>query len=494
MLAGIDIGTTGCKITVYDRKGNFKFKAYRGYETTRNNSAHEINALDIYNGVKEIIKEATEKYSIKAIGIDSFGEAFVMLDENDNPLIPIMTYTDFRGVKEIDELVEKLGADKIASITGLKPHPMYSLPKIMWIKKNQPEIFKKTKHILLMEDYIIYMLTGNKVIDYTLATRSMAFDINNLCWSKEILDAAELDVNLFAQTKKSGSSAGFLKESIKKELNINDNITITAVGHDQIAAAIGAGVIGEGMAVDGAGTVECITPVYKSLDKKDVLLNNNYAIVPFLNNDFVTYAFSYTSGSLVNWFMTNFSHKIAAEPQYLGKNLSEFDVLESGFIDGPSKLLVLPHFAGAATPYMDTSSKGAIIGLTLETTPSHIYQGILEGITYEMKVNLDLLKKAGIKPKRLIATGGGANSLKWLQIKADILNLPIVKLNSIESGSRGCAIMAGLSCGIFNTIEEGIKAMIKKSCILRPNKTKHAQYMEVYKKYKKLYKNVKELL
>lgn len=492
MLAGIDIGTTGCKITVYNEKGKLKFRAYRAYETSRENNKAEINALDIFNGVKEIIEEATKEYEINAIGIDSFGEAFVMLDENDQPLIPIMTYTDNRGKKEIDYLISKLGETKISDITGLKPHQMYSLGKIMWIKNNQLEIYNKTKRILMMEDYVVYMLTGNPIIDYTLATRSLAFDINTLTWSKEILDAAEIDINLFSKTKKSGSSAGILKENIKKELNISNDITITAVGHDQVAVAIGAGVIDPKNAVDGAGTVECISAIYTSLEKKDLLVKNNYAILPFLNNNYITYAFSYTSGSLIDWYMNNFV-KGTIKLEELNFN-NEFAYLESNFNKGPSGLLLLPHFAGAATPYMDVESKGAIIGLTLETTKSQIYQAILEGIAYEMRLNLELLNKSKIKPRRLIATGGGSNSKVWLQIKADVLNLPIVVLDSSEAGSRGCAIMAGVSCGIYNSVEEGISSMVHRKNIIRPNKENHKKYSEMYKKYKKIYKNVKEIL
>ena len=492
MLAGIDIGTTGCKITVYNEKGKFKFKAYRSYETSRENNKAEINALDIFNGVKEIIKEASKKFEIDAIGVDSFGEAFVMLDENDQPLIPIMTYTDNRGKKEIDYLISKLGEEKISNITGLKPHPMYSIGKIMWIKNNQPEIFNKTKRILMMEDYVVYMLTGNAIIDYTLATRSLAFDINTLSWSKEIFDVAEIDVNLFSQIKKSGSSAGILKENIKKELNINNDITITAVGHDQVAVAIGAGVISEKCVVDGAGTVECISAVYSSLEHKDLLVKNNYAIVPFLDDNYITYAFSYTSGSLIEWYMNTFVRStLGFENTDI---VSEYIYLEKNFVEGPTGLLLLPHFAGAATPYMDTESKGAIIGLTLETTKPQIYKSILEGIAYEMRLNLELLNKAKIKPRRLIATGGGANSNVWLQIKADILNLPIVVLNNNEAGSRGCAIMAGVSCGIYKTVEEGIASMVRRKYTFKPNKENHKKYNEIYEKYKKLYKNVKEIL
>jgi len=483
MLAGLDLGTSGSKIVVYDTNGALVDKFYCPYKTNRANSENEIDGVELINAVKSLVQQACSKYQIDAIGVDSFGEAFVMLDENDVALANIMLMTDYRGEEEAKYLRSKLGEKHIEEITGIKCHQMYSLPKIMWIKKNYPDLFKKVEKILLMEDYVVYSLTGERYIDYTLATRTLAFDINVLDFSKEILDVAGISRDLFSKPAPVGYKCGTITNKLCAELGINNKVIVTLAGHDQVAVGLGSGVLFKGQAVDGAGTVECITPVFDKSANFPGLIENNYAIVPYLNKgEYVTYAFSYTSGSLIDWFMNTFAKD-------LGKNA--FVELEKGFVDGPTGLLVLPHFAGAATPYMDGNAKGAIVGLTLESTLSNIYQGVLEGIAYEMRINAETIRKDGIKVDRLVATGGGALSRKWLQIKADILNLPIDILSDNQSGTRGSAMAAGIAVGIFKDKDEAAKVMIQKVGEVLPNKENHQRYMEYYKKYEKLYSALK---
>ena len=191
-IGGLDIGTTGCKLTVFDENGKFLDKAYRSYPSRHGVGEHEIDASYIWEAVQEVMKEIARKYpDLFGFGITSFGETFVMTDEEGKPLCPSMLYTDPRGEEETEKLIQVAGdGKKIAAVTGLKPHSMYSLPKIMWMKEHRPDIYRKTEHIFLIADYIIYMLTGVRKIDYSLATRTMAFDIRHLTWSKTLLNAA----------------------------------------------------------------------------------------------------------------------------------------------------------------------------------------------------------------------------------------------------------------------------------------------------------------
>lgn len=494
MIAGLDIGTTGCKITVYDKEGIFLYRAYQDYPVSRTLGEHEVNAEAIAFGVKAVLKEAAMRYpKIEAIGVTSFGESFVMLDEKDQPIRPIMLYTDPRGKEECDELVNQLGEEKITEITGLNPHSMYSLPKVIWVKNNEPENYAKVKRILLMEDYIIYLLTGNAVIDYSLATRTMAFDIKNLCWSEEILRAADIDSDLFAKTVIMGTVAGTVSEKMSKELGLSQNVKIIPVGHDQVAAAIGTGVFSSEDAVDGAGTVECITPVFDAIPDVRLMAGNNYAIVPYVvSGKYVTYAFSYTGGALIDWFVKSF----AKEEKRVSKELdkSVYEILEAGMNDGPTGILVLPHFAGAATPYMDTDSKGAVVGLTIEHTISDLYKAMMEGVVYEMRLNLERLKDAGIEPKKLKASGGGAASAVWMQMKADMLNIPIVSLGNVEAGAAGCAMLAGIAAGCFETFEEAAKKLVCEKAVYYPRKEVHEAYQKYYDSYEKLYEAVRPLV
>ncbi len=494
MLGGIDIGTTGCKITVYDNDGTYLYRAYRDYPVSRNTGEHEVDAGYIWNGVKEVIADAVSGYpEIDAIGITSFGESCVLLDGQDVPVRPVMLYTDPRGAKECGELINKVGSERIEKITGVKPHSMYSLPKVMWVKENCPEEYARTKHILMMEDYVTYMLTGKAVIDYSLAARSMAFDIVRLTWSDEIFAAAGIDKNLFSTPVIGGTSAGNIKKELAKELGLKQDAAIVPVGHDQVAAAIGSGVFEAGCAVDGAGTVECITPIYEGIPEGSAMSEGNYAVVPYVvYGKYVTYAFTYTGGALISWYISQMAKEEKRQAEELGKSV--YEILERGMKEEPTGILVLPHFAGAATPYMDMGAKGAVIGLTVEHTTSDLYRAMMEGVAYEMMLNMEYLEKAGIRPEKLRATGGGASSEVWMQMKADVLNIPVTSLGSAEAGAAGCAMMAGIAAGVFGSLEEAAKKLVSEKKTYYPRKEQHDIYRKHYERYRQVYRAVRPLL
>jgi len=473
-IGGLDVGTTGCKLTLYNEDGGFVHNEYREYDVSRKGGEHEMDAGDVFDSVLEVIKVTAEKYSgIGIIGVTTFGEAFVMLGEDDKPLLPTMLYTDPRGEDEVKELCDKVGEERIISITGVKPHQMYSLPKVMWIKKNRPEIYKKAKCVLLMEDYIVYMLTGKRQIDYSLAARTMALDIRNRCWSKEVFDAAGVDVPLMSEPVPSGNIAG----TAKPELGIG-NIKIMNGSHDQVAAAVGAGVSEPGNATDGTGTVECITPVFDSIPDNEELYRSGYAVVPYVfDGTYVCYAFSYTGGAVIKWYRDNFAKHETG---------NVYAKLDSSIPDEPTGILVMPHFAGAATPYMDNNSKAAIIGLTLEHTDAHFYKALMEGVTYEIMVNIDRLESAGINPDRLFATGGGAQSEVWLQIKADIIGKPITALDAGEAGTCGTCMLAAVASGVCKDLKEAKSKFVKEKKTYYPDMAKN----EIYKKYFEAYKGI----
>ncbi len=489
-LAGLDIGTTGCKISVFDTDGTLLNGVYRDYPVLRTQTEHEVDVSAIWQAVRGVIKEAAETYpDIGGIGVTSFGETFVLLDGNDVPLAPAMLYTDPRGAAQCALLADKLGGERIASIAGIAPHSMYSIPKLMWIKENKPELYAKAKRVMLMEDCIVYLLTGTAQIDYSLATRTMAFDIHSLCWSKEILNAAGVDGSMLSKPVPTGTSAGCIRAELAAELGLPNDTIIVSVSHDQVAAAVGSGVFDESATVDGAGTVECLTPVFTDYDAS-AMARNGYCIVPFITpGRYVTYAFSYTGGALVKWFINQLGgHAVHNAPG------SVYDYLE-GESDGiPTGLLVLPHFSGAATPYMDAGSKGAILGLTLAHTQKDIYRAIMEGVCYEMRLNQERLAEAGIAVAPLRATGGGAKSSVWLQMKADILNVPVTALLTAEAGATGSAMLVGVAAGIYADLAKAAKAMIREKRTYYPRPYATARYDKVYSRYKQIYNAVRPLM
>ena len=297
-IGGLDIGTTGCKLTVFDENGTQLGKAYRDYPVRRAISGHEIDISTMMESVYAVIEEMAAQYpDIGGIGVTSFGETFVMTNGAGEPLHNAMLYTDPRGAEECAELVEKLGADHIAQVTGLAPHEMYSISKMMWIKRHQPEVYAAAKRIHLIEDFVVWHLTRKAQIDFSLATRTMAFDIHALTWSREVFEAAGIDVSLMSEPVPTGTSAGTITLAAAQRTGLNTDCVIVSVSHDQVAAAVGAGAFDGSIAVDGAGTVECLTPIYDSIPEIPVMAKGFFSVVPYVvPGKYVAYAFSYTGG------------------------------------------------------------------------------------------------------------------------------------------------------------------------------------------------------
>ena len=502
--AGLDIGTTGCKCTVFGADGKYIDKAYKDYQIKRQISGHEIDMAALRDAVISVVAEMARKYpDIAGLGVTSFGETFVLTDDAGEPLDVAMLYTDPRGAEECRLLIEKLGEMKIAEITGLRPHEMYGLPKLMWMKKHKPDVYKAAKHAFQVEDFIVFTLSGVAQVDYSLATRSMAFDIDRLDWSDEMIEAAGVDKFLYPAVVPTGTPAGKVLPEIAKRTGLSENCVIVSVSHDQIAAAVGAGAFTSDVAVDGAGTVQCMTPIFDGKPDIAKLYNGYFAAVPYVvPGKFVTYAFSYTGGALTQWCSNTIAKKEIDEAKACGKSVNEF--LEEQYAAktealglphaNPTGLLVLPHFAGAATPYMDTGSKGAIIGLTTDTTAAEIYMACLEGVCYEMYLIYNKLKDSGIRYSRFNATGGGARSAVWMQMKADMLNVPFTALETVDAGTVGCAMLTGIAVGLFKDLAEAASVMVKETNTYYPRAEQHERYMEVFKRYEKVYDAVRPLV
>ena len=491
IIGGLDVGTTGCKIALYNEKTELLKTYYCEYDSKHKNGQHEINFCDIKDGVFKLLKEAANEYRLDALGVTSFGESFVMLDCSDNILENSMLYTDPRGNEECNCLCEKLGVQNLTLQTGAKPHPMYSIYKIMWHKKNTLKAFKKCSRILLGEDFIVYTLTGNAQIDYSLAARTGAFDIEKKEWIKSVLEKAGVGIELMSKPVPMGTVAGMVKENIKELLSIDYDITVVNGCHDQIASMIGSGIFSLNQAMDSTGTVECIPVVLKEKAKNIGFYNSGYSVVPYIFDLYACYALSFTGGATLKWFRDNFAQseqKLADEEK---KNI--YAILDNAVSENPTGILILPHFAGAATPYMDNNSKAAFVGITLETTKFDIYKALMEGTSYEILLNFNRMKALTGEIEEIKATGGGAVSDVWLQIKADILNTEITALSCKEVGAAGTAALAGVAIGAFESLEKVIPKMAQIRKTFKPDANNSAVYSELYKKYANLYEAVKGL-
>ena len=480
IIAGLDIGTTGSKISIFD-DCKLLDSFHESYPSSRNNNIQTIDVVAIRDSVFSLTKKAIDKYpELSAIGVTSFGEAFVLLDNKDNILFDCMLYTDRRGEEEAKYLREKFGDDYFAKVTGQVVNPMFSISKILYVKNNYPEIFKKTEKILLIEDYVVYLLSGIRQIDYSLASRTQCFDVKNKKWDEKLLKELDIDINLFSKVVPTGTIAGDLKECF----GVDHPITIISVAHDQIANLVGSGAIKAKSAADGLGTCECLTPIFPKDADINGLAKYGYGMIPVLDSDdYCCYALTNTAGALNNWVLETF---------FNGENSEKsFSFANKSLKEAPNSLFVLPYFAGSGTPYND-KSLGTIVGLELGTTKEDINQGVIESLCLESRLNIEYLQKMGVDIKDIYASGGGSKNDMWLQIKADVLNLPIHQLEDSNAGSVGTAIIMGVSLGVFKSYEKGINKLVKVKKTFKPNNEYVSLYEKKYEQYKKLYLALKK--
>ena len=477
----IDVGTTACKCQLFSETGEILEYLFNEYDFKEIDGFHyvDVDAIEAY--LRNMISNLSSKHEIDSVCVSSLGESFVILDEEDRVIFYPMLYQDPRGEEEAREICSVIGEENAFFITGVTPHSMFSLSKLLWIRKNYPKIYEKARKILLIGDYVGYLLTGQRVIDYALATRTGAFDIQKMQFSEEILSAFGVDPALFSCPKLAGSIVGRVKEEWGM------HATLVLGSHDQVCASLGAGVLEAGDAVDGMGTVECITTLFKEKPTDVEMGRQGYPCIPYpVDGMYCTYILNYSCGSTVNWLRKKIMHG------YKGEEKDFFTYIERDMKDEPTGIMMLPYFGGASTPYQDLNAKGAFVNLTTETRDCDLYRSVMEGTAFEMRLNAETVKAYSITVENTVATGGGANSDQWLQTKADIQNIPIKTLRSSEGGLCGCAMLQAVALGGARDLREARDIFVRYAKEFVPNDTRHSAYEKHYQKYKKLYQTLKE--
>jgi xylulokinase len=344
------------------------------------------------------------------------------------------------------------GYEKIYRITGHTPHPLFTLFKILWIKENQSEIWNNARYFLCFEDLFHHRVGLEPKISWSMAGRTMLFDVLHHRWSKEILEAAGLPAEKLAIPTAPREMAGMIKLENGRKLGFKNPVALIAGGHDQTCAALGAGVIETGMCMYATGSVECFCPILDKPSFSEELQRNNLCCYDYtVRGKYTSVAYSLTGGNILRWMRDELGQSEKAMALSSGQNA--YTLLLDAMPSRPSDLLVLPYFSATGTPYFDTRAKGAIIGLQLSTTKGEITRALLEGVALEMKLNLQLMEKSGMKINTLIATGGGTRNPKWTQLKADVLNKKIIVRNIGEAGCFGAALLAQSATEKISVVE-----------------------------------------
>lgn len=491
---GIDVGTTMIKGQLLNEKGLVLFKSSYDSPSYSKDGVSFISCTQseeiVLNIIKELVEHSTDE--VGYICFSSFGEAFALIDKNGKPANDFILFVSNLGEEQVQQVRAKMSDEEISSIVGCRPDRMFSFSKLMWIKENHPEIYNKTDKFLMVAQYMVYVLTGKVVCDYTCGSRSMCLDIRNKTWSKKVIDACGLDLRIFPDLVPTDSIVGNVTKKVADLTGLSTNCKVLASGHDQVMAAVGSGICKSGMANDGIGTAECLTVCFDNIPEKYDFYKNNLCVVPYiLDGLYVTYAFITTGGALLNWFKKYLCPIEAAQLKAEGQNL--YTYYNAKEVKIPTNLFVLPHFDSTGTPYLDSESSGCILGLNQYTTKEEIYFALMEGASYEIKANLSILSKNGIKISSISATGGGAKSVEWLTIKANIYGRNIRTLSSPEGGIFGCFILCLKKLHPEMSYEELMKKFIRTKKVIKKDRELVNLYKNKFIKYRRIYSETKKI-
>ncbi len=500
-LLGLDVGTTSCKAMVFNLKGEVLGYSYKEYGIIcEHPNWAEQDPVHTWNSIVEVIRGAISKsqsedaFSADQIGCMSIsvqGEAIIPLDQTKNPINNAILGMDYRALEEAIFIRDVVGDERLFFLTGNRAHPITSLPKMMWLKRNRPEVFLKTKHIVTYSDFIYNRLGLPLIIDFPQASRTLAFDIHSKSWSDEILGKVDIDSELLSKPVPAGQQVGNLSKNAASELGLSTHVKIVTGGHDQTCAAVGAGVIKEGIALDSHGTCEVLGAAFK----KPMLTEDFYnSFIPCLchtvNDLFYSFSFNQVSGLLLKWFRDNF-YKDLLNNKDRGQDI--YDLMTENLGVLPSSVIFLPHMIGSGTPWCDLESKGTILGLTMNSTRSDLTKAILDSLTYELRINKEVMEKSGVTFDEIRFIGGASKSSNWAQVKANILQSPLLTMKIKECGCLGTALLAGVACGFYASIEEAVETAVKVEQIYTPNQKHVSLYEDKYQIYKTIYPILKEL-
>jgi xylulokinase len=477
---------------IFDAGGNELASSFREYPVLHPMPDYaEIDSDAVIAKCFEVIAEVNAETPDPVISmcISSQGEAFTPLGKDGKTLGNAMVSSDSRARDIASVWSNDFGIEKIYRITGHTPHPLFTLFKILWIKENQPDVWKNTSLFLCFEDLFHYRMGLDPRISWSLAGRTMIFDVLEHKWNEDILGRAGIIESKLAVPAAPGEIVGVISLEQGSKIGFRNKVTVVAGGHDQTCAALGAGVIDPGMCMYATGSVECFCPILDKPSFSDELQRNNLCCYDYtIKGRYTSVAYSLTGGNILRWFRDEFGQPEKAEALRTGQNA--YSLLLNYMPLFPTDLLVLPYFSATGTPYFDTRARGAIIGLKLSTTRGEIIRALLEGVALEMKLNLKLMEKSGMKIDTFIATGGGTRNKLWTQLKADVLNKKIIVRDVVEAGCYGAAMLA---CSAVEKlpVEKLLRQNNLKSEVFVPNDKNAGIYDSKFITYMSLYPALK---
>jgi xylulokinase len=491
-LLAVDIGSSACKAVAFAAGGEILAQHSSGFTPEfpqpgfAEMPANKFwDALCISCGA--VAHGLTDP--VQALCLSSHGETFVAVDSHGNPLRNAILNQDSRALRESARCEEIIGRERLFHISGHQTHPMYPIPKILWLREHEPKLFTSTAAFLTLIGFLLQKMGLPPYVDYSLASRFLAFDITRRAWSDEILSAVDLQKSRLPKPVPAGTIAGKLDLAAASQLGLPAGIPVVLGGHDQPCNALGSGVTSGSRVSDSMGTYECLLAASDAPSLNDTALRaslNSYChVVP---GKFVTLAY-FPSGIMVKWFHDLLYANGSGAPSGADSHDHEgshYDFLEAHSPAGPTGLCITPHLIGTCNPEFNPRARAFIGGLNPGTDRAHIYKGILEGLACELQVVSEGLAEAVGGFDDIYATGGGARSTLGLQLRAALTGRRVHVMKQQEAVCLGTAILAWVAIGEYSSIDQAVAALVGEDRVVAPDSTIAGSYQTLRAQYRQL--------
>ena len=498
-LLGIDAGTSSIKAALFDEeKGEVASACVECAVSYDNDGCVELDMEIYWNACKKCISIISQESKIdfkdlKALAISSQGVTFVPVDRHGNELGRGIVSYDTRAKCEADELIRHFGEEKLFEVTGQPVTPeTFEAPKLLWIRKHEPDRFRNIHKILLVHDYLVYKLTGNFICVPPLISSSLLFDVRHKKWWEEMLDFLQLSPEKFPRICQPGEQSGHISKKVSAETGMSEKTLVVAGAIDQVCGMIGVGNISPGLISESTGSFLAIHTVSRNFfDQRDAGIHNFCHAV---ENTFALMCICPTAGSAFNWFKENFCEVEKEYAEKTGSNVFELLIKNAEKITaGSDGLIMFPYLSGKGSPCPSPLARGLFYGFRLHHKKEHFVRALIESIAYMIKSNIDVFKENGLDIKEIRSFGGGSQSKIWNQIKADVCRIPIITSNYAEPGCLGAAIIAGTGYGIYQDIEEGCNRLVLPGKHYEPDPVISGEYENYYGEFMKFNEIMKSM-
>ncbi len=497
-LLGIDLGTSGTKTVLFDQEGKGICSATVEYPMYQpQNGWAEQDPKDWYNAAVSTIKtvlgkSGVDKKDVVSMGISGQMHGLVMLDKDNEVIRPSIIWCDQRTAKECEEITEKVGYENMIRITANPALTGFTLSKLMWVRKHEPENYAKCCHILLPKDYVRFMLTGDFATEVSDASGMQMLDVPNRCWSDELLGILDIDKKLLPKVYESCEVTGHISAEAAAVTGLSEETLVVGGAGDNAAAAVGTGVVVDGKAFTTIGTSGVVFAHTDKLaiDPKGRVHTFCCAVPGAWHVMGVTQA----AGLSLKWFRDNFCGAEMVTAKAMDVDVYELTNQEAAKSPiGANKLIYAPYLMGERTPHLDSDCRGMFFGLSGMHTRRDLLRAVMEGVTYSLNDCLGVLGEMGVAPETMLACGGGGKSKLWRQMLADVMNCPVATTVNTEGPALGVAILAGVGAGLYKSVQEACKVMIHENPPQDPIPENVPKYAAVYKVFHQLYAANKDL-